>query len=246
MKHSQSQQRPKNAFTLIELLVVVAIISILASIAVPNFLEAQTRSKVAATKADMRTLATAIESYRIDENRYPYRQGSPGYTGQSTQRPLGNGLSALEDMSILTTPVSFLSSLPKDLFRPKDMDEGQIVGQSSLQGEWDASDNIIDYWSSPIIYTHIKKIGEITVNNSIDITPVLDIVEGEAPWTLVSVGPDTIFGQVSKLITYPRPSENTGVRNSYRYDYDSTNGTISYGNIYRFRGQEKAIDIFKQ
>lgn len=59
-----------SAFTLIELLIVVAIIAILAAIAVPNFLEAQTRSKVSRVKADQRSLATALEAYYVDQNNY--------------------------------------------------------------------------------------------------------------------------------------------------------------------------------
>ncbi|MEO8376090.1 MAG: prepilin-type N-terminal cleavage/methylation domain-containing protein [Candidatus Sumerlaeota bacterium] len=59
----------RSGFTLIELLIVVAIIAILAAIAVPNFLEAQTRAKVSRVKADMRSVATAVESYRVDYNR---------------------------------------------------------------------------------------------------------------------------------------------------------------------------------
>jgi prepilin-type N-terminal cleavage/methylation domain-containing protein len=61
----------RRGFTLIELLIVVAIIAILAAIAVPNFLEAQVRAKVARVKSDMRTVATALESYRVDANVYP-------------------------------------------------------------------------------------------------------------------------------------------------------------------------------
>ena len=57
--------------TLIELLIVMAVIAILAAIAVPNFLEAQVRSKVSRVKSDHRSMATAIESYYVDNNAYP-------------------------------------------------------------------------------------------------------------------------------------------------------------------------------
>ena len=58
-------------FTLIELLVVVAILAILAAIAVPNFLEAQTRAKVARVTSDLRAAATCLEAYAMDNNQYP-------------------------------------------------------------------------------------------------------------------------------------------------------------------------------
>jgi prepilin-type N-terminal cleavage/methylation domain-containing protein len=61
-------------FTLIELLIVVAIIAILDAIAVPNFLEAQLRAKVSRAKSDMRSVATALEAYRVDHIRKKMRE----------------------------------------------------------------------------------------------------------------------------------------------------------------------------
>ena len=58
-------------FTLIELLIVVAIIAILAAIAVPNFLNAQVRAKVARSEAEIRNLKNSLESFFIDNNSYP-------------------------------------------------------------------------------------------------------------------------------------------------------------------------------
>jgi prepilin-type N-terminal cleavage/methylation domain-containing protein len=88
----------KSGFTLIELLIVVAIIAILAAIAVPNFLEAQVRSKVARVYADLRTLQTGLEAYRVDYNRYPIDYG---YEERRT-------------WSQITTPVAYLTSIPND------------------------------------------------------------------------------------------------------------------------------------
>jgi type II secretion system protein G len=63
--------RKQKGFTLIELLIVVAIIGIIAAIAIPNLLNAINRGRQKRTMADIRSLATAIESYAVDWNFYP-------------------------------------------------------------------------------------------------------------------------------------------------------------------------------
>ncbi|MBE7557559.1 prepilin-type N-terminal cleavage/methylation domain-containing protein [bacterium] len=101
-------QRTQRAFTLIELLIVVAIISILAAIAVPNFLHAQLRARIARAQADMRTLATAVETYCVDCLAYP-RVGDE-FGDPIAPYPSG-GPEILETrLSIhLTTPVRYLA-----------------------------------------------------------------------------------------------------------------------------------------
>jgi type II secretion system protein G len=98
----------REAFTLIELLIVVAIIAILAAIAVPNFLEAQVRSKISRTKSDLRSLATAWEAYRLDNNMYPpdYDSGAFGVSPDSEYLTY----------AAVTTPVAYMTSVPLDIF----------------------------------------------------------------------------------------------------------------------------------
>lgn len=86
-------------FTLIELLVAVAIIAVLAAIALPNFLEAQIRSKAARAKSDMRTLSIGLEAYQVDYG---------GYVENTAP------------LTVLTTPVAYIPVLPADIFfRPE-------------------------------------------------------------------------------------------------------------------------------
>ncbi|MCG3199119.1 MAG: hypothetical protein GHCLOJNM_03628 [bacterium] len=56
--------RRKHAFTLIELLIVIAIILILIAIALPNFLEAQERARVARANGHLRTMETAVFAFQ--------------------------------------------------------------------------------------------------------------------------------------------------------------------------------------
>jgi prepilin-type N-terminal cleavage/methylation domain-containing protein len=95
-------------FTLIELLIVVAIIAILAAIAVPNFLEAQARAKVGRAYADLRSAATALEAYRIDNNAYP-TMIDPTFMGGVP--PLaGSYLKWWYIPDSLSTPIAYLST----------------------------------------------------------------------------------------------------------------------------------------
>ncbi len=108
-------QRNAPAFTLIELLIVVAIIGILAAIAVPNFLSAQVRAKVARTKADMRSISTALETYRINYNSYP-----PDGDDLPNFNPMDFDTAAR--LKVLTTPIAFMSNLPNDPFHANDIE----------------------------------------------------------------------------------------------------------------------------
>jgi prepilin-type N-terminal cleavage/methylation domain-containing protein len=203
------------AFTLIELLIVVAIIAILAAIAVPNFLEAQVRSKVSRVKSDMRTVATGLESYKVDVNRYP-PDFSDYYIDQVTRKE--HLRSFLGRLKYLTSPVAYLAALPEDSFAIP-LAEGSLQGSAAYRERGVAGGPLIRPFAFD--YAHFDRTmsgstaGLDNPSNWARFTSNVGAVE----WGLSSPGPD--------VTTY-----NFLGSEGYRV-YDPSNGSISAGQIVR-------------
>lgn len=204
---------PPSAFTLIELLIVVAIIAILAAIAVPNFLEAQVRAKVSRVKSDMRTLSTAIESYRIDHTDYP-PNGTPG-------DPQGMVFNIALMLVPLSTPVAYLSSA--HLYDPFNHTPAPNNPRALLSYFHIGADEWLVKTMYPLAFPgHPEKIDRVT----------------EHCFYFQSVGPDGsgIYDQlVASGIPAGAPAYIASIKKFAEGDfiYDPTNGTVSLGEISR-------------
>ncbi len=96
--------KTKAGFTLVEIMIVVAIIALLASIAVPNFLRARKRSQATRILEDARILEAAKDQWAIETNQI----GNANVTYTDVQPYLkANTPLATENKDVLGQPYGF-------------------------------------------------------------------------------------------------------------------------------------------
>ncbi len=214
----------KKGFTLIELLIVVAIIAILAAIAVPNFLEAQTRSRVSRAMNDLRTISLAMESYYVDNGGYPPSSGDSWLTSNTTSSYMAR--------EHLTTPISYLNSIPADVFR--------VIGSAT----------------NPMVQETIYRVYAVNYGAKANGGPSYNKYPYNG-WMTWTIGPDMLTN-AHGYRTWPAILKNEGLGDAGAYGvdfttdqpiggstggnglrYDPTNGTVSFGDIYRHEGEAK-------
>ena len=241
LKHTGTKRR---AFTLIELLIVIAIIAILALIALPNFLEAQMRAKLSATKANMRNIAVALEAYFVDYNAYPYRHHK--IAGVQLSHNYRNYSTGCNNTLRLQAPIKYITKpgAMDDPFAQEPTDEPNLNYLNFLGASADKNLCGSGAWTS------------FTWTGTKDVTAPApyrfggdDARPNFMKWALLSRGPDRDFGD-PRSNNAPGATATDGphrcMENDARWDrcviqgttyfYDSTNGTMSQGNVWRSDG----------
>jgi hypothetical protein len=162
-------------------------------------------------KNDLRTLATALESYRVDNTGYPFL---------ATYRAIHNqwNRGGIHHCSMLSTPVAYLTTVgyadPLQLGTP---------------------DDIGDIWRLNVSYSY----------HYINIPMLHDEFNSQeehfADWALMSLGPDYVKGPDAfdggewLFSYYGFYSNDPDQARFIAWNYDSSNGTMSLGDILRWQ-----------
>ena len=193
-------------------MIVIAIIAILALIAIPNFLEAQIRSKLSRARADMRSIATAITAYTVDNNRAPI-----GFA-EGDGAPLNLWTKATYDWAYnaLTTPIAYMTSVPNDPF---------VDRQTYLDGSGNPKTHQkFEYQCYEWDLACLRKGAPFPTGYS---APRAKCAYNGYPWYIRTPGPGRQALPGTTLWDIVGPSKDVN------HLYDPSNGTMSLGMVYR-------------
>ncbi len=208
-------------FSLIELLIVIAIISIITAIVVPNLMSANIRAKVSGVKADMGSIAIALEDYKVDYGEYPRDSRfsrSTSYASDVIAQPnqAFNGEGGTDSDNNDAIGVGYLV-YPKADFEPTYLK--RIAGDpfnNSGKEDWDGSSGDHNHH-----YSYYSGKWDSDTGTSDDCTSSDDSPQY---WALVSYGPDK-----DKDIDDYDSARDAVIAGTNRYNSDS--GITSSGDI---------------
>ncbi len=102
-------------FTLVEILIVVVILGILAAIVIPQFTQASTEARENSLRANLQTIRSQIELYKIQHNDdLPGTFGAVDFEDAMTDYTLVTGASCLSTAANALGP--YLQSIPENPF----------------------------------------------------------------------------------------------------------------------------------
>ncbi len=239
-------------FTLIELLFVIAVISVLAAIAVPNFLEAQVRAKVTRAYTDMGMISTALEAYKVDNGHFPLiSKPIDGYELNGLLDRQIRAYQKYEYVSEMTGRKCDFLFLSEELNKSIDISEEYLRGKLAEKNFCfsPSSEEGLFALTTPVVYMSNEIVKEIFLTSKSGSHRYIELLQGDPmsryykyinllqvnpqgydiadvgnniPYVVFSTGPDYTFSP------FPFPPIEPVA------PYDSTNGTTSFGTLYQW------------